>query len=72
MSTLPEPNLNASAAADWLLVSMKQAGVLLSISETEVKREIARGRLGSVKRGRRRAIRRHDLDAYVASLGERT
>lgn len=60
------------APGDWLLVSTKQAGVLLSISETEVKREIARGRLGSVKRGRRRLIRRADLEAYVASLGERT
>lgn len=51
-----------------MLLDLNTVAFALSLSRAEVEREVARGRLASVKRGRRRLVSRAQLAAYVAQL----
>ncbi|HZC04066.1 MAG TPA: helix-turn-helix domain-containing protein [Ktedonobacterales bacterium] len=51
-----------------LLLDLNAVAFLLSLSRAEVEREIARGALSSVKRGRRRLVTRSQLERYVERL----
>ena len=48
--------------------SVLEVAERLGISRAEVAREIARGRLESIKLGRRRLVSRAQLNRYIASL----
>ncbi len=50
------------------LFSVLEVAERLGISRAEVAREIARGKLESIKLGRRRLVSRAQLDRYIISL----
>lgn len=50
------------------LFSVLEVAQRLGISRAEVAREIARGRLESIKLGRRRLVSRTQLNKYITSL----
>lgn len=51
-----------------LLLDLNLVAFLTSLSRAEIEREIARGTLPSIKRGRRRLVTRAQLEAYVRRL----
>ncbi|MDP8931101.1 MAG: helix-turn-helix domain-containing protein [Actinomycetota bacterium] len=51
-----------------LLVTVEEAGRMLSVSSRTVKRMVSDGRLPSVLVGGARRVRRADLDEYVRNL----
>lgn len=56
------------AAAERMLYDLGTVAFLTSQSRAEIQREITRGALASVKRGRRRLVTRDQLAAYVRCL----
>lgn len=50
------------------LFDLDDVAYLTSLSRAEVEREIARGTLQSVKRGRRRLVTRGQLTEYIERL----
>lgn len=58
-------DLTAGTAPDWLTIT--EAAEYVRVSERTIERRISEGRLDSTEIGRRRLIRRADLDA----IGER-
>lgn len=50
------------------LLDLGSVAYMLSLSRAEVEREVARGRLASIKHGRRRLVSRSQLEAYIRRL----
>jgi excisionase family DNA binding protein len=51
-----------------VLLSVPEAGEALNLSRAQVDREIAAGRLASVKCGRRRLVPREGLTEFIDAL----
>jgi excisionase family DNA binding protein len=61
--------LHRGSGSPWL--ALEEAAAYLRVSERTIERLIAKGRLRSSTIGRRRLVRRDDLDKY-AGAGEET
>lgn len=82
-ASLPNPQRPAECACDQqerdagdvyepLLLTLPDVARMLAVSRATVERLVAAEDLASVKVGSGRRVRRADLDAYVASLPERS
>ena len=68
MSAAKAPQHDGQPDLERLLLDLNTVAFLTSLSRAEIEREIARGALASIKRGRRRLVTRAQLDAYVRRL----